>query len=112
MSSSNERVVTTVRNSADGDVSRLQQRSPTQIVNQYKQRLPFVIFYNQADTLLLTDELEKFVSDLRSHGHPVSTFSVPGDHDFTYQNFDFCEVVGRLGRDSVEHGAPLRADGT
>jgi pimeloyl-ACP methyl ester carboxylesterase len=110
--SSNERVRTTTRNSVDGDLSLLQQRSPLQIMNRYRPGLPFVIFYNQADTLLLTDELEKFVSDLRSNGHPVSTFSTPGDHNFTFENFDFYEVVRRLGRDSVESSAPLRADAT
>jgi len=109
--SSNERVKTTVRNSVDGDMLQLQQRSPTQIINQYRRQLPFVIFYNQADTLLLTDELEKFVHDLRSNGHPVSTFSAPGDHNFTYENFDFQEVIERLGRDSSEQSAPLCADG-
>lgn len=110
--SSNERVRTTVRNSVAGDMSQLQQRSPTHIMKQYRDRLPFVIFYNHADTLLLTEELETFVTDLRKHGHPVSSFSVPGDHNFTYENFNFCEVVGRLGRDSFESGAPLHADGT
>jgi hypothetical protein len=60
----------------------------------------------------LTDELENFVRDLRSHGHPVSTFSAPGDHNFTYENFDFCEVVGRLGHDSTEHTLPMRTAGT
>lgn len=109
--SSNERVRTTVRNSVNGDMPQLQQRSPTQIINQYRQELPFVIFYNHADTLLLTDELEKFVHDLRSNGHPVSTFSAPGDHDFTYENFDFREVIERLGRDSSEQDAPLCAHG-
>jgi hypothetical protein len=80
-------------------------------MNQYRERLPFVIFHNQADTLLLSDELEQFVSDLRSNGHPVSTFFAPGDHNFIYENFDFREAIGRLGRDSIESGAPLRADG-
>ena len=97
-----------MRNSVDGDVSRLQQRSPTHVMNQYQPRLPFVIFHNHADTLLLTDELEKFVNDLRSNGHPVSTFSAPGDHNFTYENFDFREVIGSLGRNSTENVAPLR----
>ena len=109
--SSHERVRASVRDSVAGDASQLQQRSPRQLIDQYSPRLPFVIFYNQADTLLLTNELEEFVRDLRSNGHPVSTFSAPGDHSFTYKNFDFREVVSRLGRDSIEQRAPLCADG-
>jgi pimeloyl-ACP methyl ester carboxylesterase len=108
--SANERVKSTVRDSADGDLSQLQHRSPIAVMNRYKAGLPFVIFHNQQDTLLLTDELEKFIASLRGSGHPVTTFSVPGDHNFTYGNFDFREAIGRLGRDSTENGAPLRAD--
>lgn len=105
--SSNERVINTVRDSVNGDVSQLQQRSPIQVMSQYKAGLPFVIFHNQQDTLLLTDELEEFITSLRSIGHPVTTFSVPGDHNFTYENFDFREAFGKLGTDSVQNGAPL-----
>lgn len=109
--SSNERVRNTVRDSVSGDVSQLHHRSPLEVMDQYKGGLPFVIFHNQQDTLLLTDELEKFIASLRSNGHPVTTFSVSGDHTFTYENFDFSEAIGSLGRDSTEKRAPLRADG-
>jgi pimeloyl-ACP methyl ester carboxylesterase len=110
--SSNERVRNTVRDSVTGDMSQLQDRSPIEVMSRYKARLPFVIFLNQQDTLLLTDELEKFIASLRRNGHPVTTISVPGDHNFTYEKFDFREAIGRLGRDSSENGAPLRPDGT
>lgn len=105
--SSNERVRTTVRDSVNGDVSQLKQRSPIQVLSHYKAGLPFVIFHNQQDTLLLTDELEEFITRLRGNGHPVTTFSVPGDHSFTYKNFDFREAIEKLGTDLTEHRAPL-----
>jgi len=108
--SSNERVRNTVRDSVNGDLSQLQHRSPIEAMNRYRPGLPLVIFHNQQDTLLLTDQLEKFTASARGNGHPVATFSVPGDHNFTYQNFDFREAIARLGRDSVEIGAPLRAN--
>lgn len=105
--SSNDRVRNTVRNSVGGDLSTLQQRSPMQVMSKYKAGLPFVIFHNQSDTLLLTDELVRFVANLRSNGHPVTTYSAPGDHNFTYENFDFREAIGKLGTDSTENGVPL-----
>ncbi len=103
--SSNERVRKTVGDSAD--LSTLQQRSPMQVRTQYKAGLPFVIFHNQSDTLLLTDELEKFIASLRSKGHPVTTYSAPGDHNFTYENFDFKAAIEKLGIDSTESQVPL-----
>jgi pimeloyl-ACP methyl ester carboxylesterase len=106
-SSSNERVRKTVSESVNEDISQLQQRSPVQVLTKYKRGLPFVIFHNQADTLLLSSELETFIRKLRDKGHPVMTFSVPGDHDFTYANFDFRAAIGKLGTNSTETGAPL-----
>jgi pimeloyl-ACP methyl ester carboxylesterase len=108
--SSNERVRNTVRDSVNGDLSQLKRRSPIEVMKQYRPGLPLVIFHNQQDTLLLTDELEKFTASVRGNGHPLTTFSVPGDHSFTYQNFDFREAIAKLGSDSVETGAPLRPD--
>lgn len=106
-SSSNERVRKTVSESVNEDISQLQQRSPVEVMTGYKPGLPFVIFHNQADTLLLTSELNTFIGKLRDNGHPVTTFSVPGDHNFTYGNFDFRAAIGKLGTDSTETGAPL-----
>ena len=108
--SSHERVRNTVHASVDGDLSALRQRSPVQALKQYRTSLPFVIFHNQADTLLLTDELETFIKTLRRERHPVTTFSTPGEHNFTYKNFDYREAIGRLGSNSTEHTVPLLAD--
>jgi pimeloyl-ACP methyl ester carboxylesterase len=108
--SSHERVRNTVRASADGDLTVLQQRSPRQMLKQYRAGLPFVIFHNQTDTLLLSDELETFIAGLRCEHHPVTTFSAPGEHDFTYKNFDYREAIGRLGSNSTEPTVPLLAD--
>jgi pimeloyl-ACP methyl ester carboxylesterase len=110
--SAHERVRKTVRDSADGDLTTLRQRSPVQVLSQYRAGLPFVIFHNQQDTLLVTEELETFIADLRGRHHPVTTFSVPGEHNFTYKNFDYREVFDRLGSDGTEHTAPLVADET
>lgn len=105
--SSNERVKRTLQASVNGELSALQQRSPTQASLQYRAGLPFVIFYNQADTLLLSDELETFIAELRRRHHPVTTFSAPGDHNFTYKNFDYQTAFGKLGRDATESSVPL-----
>jgi dipeptidyl aminopeptidase/acylaminoacyl peptidase len=108
--SSNDRVRSTLQASVNGDLSALQQRSPTQILNQYKEGLPFVICHNEEDTLLLTDELEIFIAKLRHERHPVTIFSVPGEHNFTYRDFDYVEVMRKLGVDSTEHRMPLLAN--
>ena len=105
--SSHERVRNTVHASVSGDLSALRQRSPIQVLKQYRAGLPFVIFHNLADTLLLSDELETFIASLRREHHPVTTFSAPGEHNFTYKNFDYREAIGRLGIDSTEHTVPL-----
>ena len=105
--SSNERVRNTLQASVNGDLSVLQQRSPAQVLDQYKAGLPLVIFYRQEDTLLLADELEMFIANLRRQQHPVTTFSASGEHEFTYPNFDYQEVIRRLGSDSTENSVPL-----
>lgn len=108
--SAHERVRNTVQASANGDLFALKQRSPIEVLKQYRAGLPFVIFHNQADTLLLSDELETFIATLRRENHPVTTFSAPGEHNFTYKNFDYREAIGRLGSNSTEHTVPLLAD--
>jgi len=105
--STNERVKNTLQGSVNGDVSLLQQTSPTMVLDRYKAELPFVIFYRQQDTLLLADELESFVASLRRKRHPVAAFSAPGEHEFTYKNFDYLEVMNKLGSDSTERRVPL-----
>ena len=85
----------------------LERRSPVQLLDQYKPDLPFAIFYDQQDTLLLTPELEKFVAALRSKHHPVTTFATSGDHSFSFSDFDYQEVVEKLGSNSVENKVPL-----
>lgn len=105
--SSNERVKSSLRASADGDPSVLEQRSPTESLRQYRAGLPFVIFYNREDSILLADELERFVATLRARNHSVATFSNSGEHNFTFENFDYKEALGRLGSDSTETRAPL-----
>ena len=107
--SSNERVRDTLRASVDGDVSLLRERSPAALVQRYQTHLPFVIVGNQEDTLLLSGSLHAFIARLREAGHPVTLFAAPGDHDFTYTNFDYDEAIGCMGRDSTFEAPPLLA---
>jgi pimeloyl-ACP methyl ester carboxylesterase len=107
--SSNDRVRNTLRDSVNGELSVLEQRGPTGAMAGYKPDLPLVFFYNEEDTLLLSDELQNFIARLRGRGHKVATFSAPGNHDFTYENFDYAEAIGRLGTDATENEPPLIA---
>ncbi len=105
--SSSEDVKRTLRASVGGNTVLLEQRSPLQLLNHYKPDLPFAIFYDQQDTLLLTSELEKFVAALRSNHHPVTTFATSGNHSFSFSDFDYEEVVQSLGGNSIENKVPL-----
>ena len=106
-SSSSEDVKRTLRASVGGNNALLEQRSPLQLLDRYKPDLPFAIFYDQQDTLLLTSELEKFVAALRSNHHPVTTFATSGNHSFAFSDFDYQEVVQSLGSNSIENKVPL-----
>lgn len=105
--SSSADVRRTLQASVGGNVQLLERRSPLQLLNQYKSDLPFAIFYDQQDTLLLTPELEKFVAALRGNHHPVTTFATSGDHSFSFSDFDYQEIVEKLGSNAVENKVPL-----
>jgi hypothetical protein len=106
--SSNQRVRDTLNDSVNGSMAKLQQRSPIRLIDRYKQNLPFTIFYNEHDTILLTRQLETFFFALRHADHPLSLFSMPGDHDFTYKHFDYVKLAQGLGKNLViKGGAPL-----
>jgi thioesterase domain-containing protein len=107
--SSNLDVRHTLQASVNSNSSLLEQRSPSRLLTQYKPDLPFVIFYEQQDTVLLTPELEKFIAGLRSNRHPVTTFSTPGEHNFTFANFDYEGAVSKLGSNLTENTTPLLA---
>lgn len=105
--SSSADVRRTLTASVGGNAQLLEQRSPVQLLDRYKPDLPFAIFYDQQDTLLLTAELEKFVDALRRNRHPVTTFATSGEHSFSFSNFDYEEVVEKLGSNSIENKVPL-----
>lgn len=105
--SSQAEVRRTLQASVNGNTSLLEQRSPIRLLTQYKSDLPFIIFYDQQDTVLLTAELEQFIAGLRNNRHPVTTFSTPGEHGFGFSNFDYQGVVTKLGSNLTEHTAPL-----
>jgi hypothetical protein len=105
--SSNEDVRRTLQASVGGNTVLLAQRSPLQLLDHYKPDLPFAIFYDQQDTLLLTNELEKFIDGLRSNHHPVTTFATSGNHRFYFSDFDYEEVMQSLGSNAIENKVPL-----
>lgn len=97
--SSNQDVKKTLIASVKGDLSKLEQRSPHSLIGKYKVNLPFIIFYNENDTILLSKSLETFITELRT-GHPISVFSTPGEHDFTYKNINYKKLFDELGKNS------------
>jgi len=97
LKSSNERVRQTIIASVNGNMSELKQRSPSQLISHYKKNLPFVIFYNENDTLLLSERLEEFIVALHKK-HPVSIFTTQGEHNFTYKYFDYGKLFKQLGK--------------
>jgi pimeloyl-ACP methyl ester carboxylesterase len=101
--SSHERV----RNTVVASSPDLKLKSPINLIRSYRPKLPFVIFYNEEDTLLRSEELEIYIDELRANGHPVATFSEPGNHDFTFANFDYRELMRHMGTDKTAKGAPL-----
>ena len=105
--STHERVRNTVKSSG----TDLETRSPINVLGGYRPGLPFVVFYNEEDTLLLREELEIFVNALRDSSHPVTTFSAPGNHNFTYADFDYVELMRQMGSNSSGQGAPLLSNG-
>ncbi|HEY6805808.1 MAG TPA: hypothetical protein VI306_19670 [Pyrinomonadaceae bacterium] len=96
-----------VRNTVIASNSDHKSKSPINLVREYRTQLPFVIFYNEDDTLLRSDELKVFINELRKNGHPVATFTEPGNHNFTFADFDFGELMQRMGSDISIAGAPL-----
>jgi dienelactone hydrolase len=99
--SSNQRVKNTLRASVNGNLTELRQRSPYDLIDRYKQNLPFIIFYNEDDTILLTKDIEIFINRLRKT-HPVNTFTAPGEHHFVYRSVDYRKLFKELGKDSTE----------
>ena len=104
--STNDRVRDTLLASVSANLAQLRERSPHQLLDAYRPGLPLVILYNDADTLLLTDELMDFVASLHDNGHPVSTFVEPGEHAFLYSHLDYETVFETLGRDSAARQPP------
>ena len=105
--SSSEDVRRTLLACVGGNTLVLERRSPIQLLDYYKPYLPFAIFYDQQDTILLTHELEEFIAALRNKHHPVTTFTTSGNHSFSFSNFDYEEVVQSLGSNSIENKVPL-----
>ena len=98
--SSNQEVKNSIIASVEGDVSKLKQRSPHSLISKYRESLPFIIFYNENDSILLSKSLETFINELR-RTHPVITFSAPGEHNFTYKNIDYKKLFDELGENSI-----------
>lgn len=99
--SSKQRVKNTLTASVNGNLTELRQRSPFNLIGRYKNNLPFIIFYNEDDTVLLTKDIEIFINRLRKT-HPVNTFTAPGEHEFLYRSVDYRKLFKELGEDSTE----------
>lgn len=99
--SSNQRVRETLKASVNGDMKKLKMRSPVNLIHKYKKGLPFVIFYNTSDSILLHDRIKYFISKLNKTHH-VSIFTAPGDHDFTYIDVDYEKLFHELGKKSLK----------
>ena len=98
-SSAHSRVRETLAASVDGDESKLQERSPSNLGDRYPPRLPFAVFYQTEDSLMLTSRTETFLSDLKARKHPVASFSAPGGHIFVPSRFDYKKIIDALGKD-------------
>lgn len=104
--SSNARVKRTLLSSTRGGADKLGRRSPCRLINKYTKGMPFVIFYNTGDTILLSKPTEELIRKLRDT-NPVSVFRVSGEHDFTYNGFDYKKIFQELGKRSEHKKAPL-----
>jgi dienelactone hydrolase len=98
--SSNQSVRKTLKASVNGDKDKLKGRSPINLIHKYKKGLPFVIFYNTSDSILLHDKIKYFISELNKT-HPVSIFTAPGEHDFTYTDVNYEKIFYELGKNSL-----------
>jgi dipeptidyl aminopeptidase/acylaminoacyl peptidase len=98
--SSNQRVKNTLSASVNGNLNELRQRSPYYLIDRYKKNLPFIIFYNEDDTVLLSNDIEMFIDRLRKK-HSVSTFTAPGEHHFVHRSIDYRKLFQELGRGST-----------
>ena len=104
-SSAHARVRETLKACVDGDMAKLLARSPHRLMDRYPQTVPFSIYYNEQDTLLLNDFLEDFIGKLRARGIRVHSFRAPGGHTLTGQTFEYCKMILALGSDGGEQGS-------
>ncbi len=103
--SAHERVRETLCASVGGDLSKLLARSPDRLADRYPKNVPFSIYYNEEDTLLLNEPLEAFIGALRARGLRVASFRAPGGHTLTGQNFDYRRMILALGSNEELSGA-------
>jgi dienelactone hydrolase len=101
----NGRVRATLCASVAGDLRKLQERSPIALVSKYRPGLPFVIAYNEADTILNAARTTDFVKLLRGRGLPSVAYAIPGDHSFVTEQLDeridYRRVLEDLGKTSA-----------
>jgi dienelactone hydrolase len=103
----NARVRISLLASVNGDRSLLRQRSPVNLLDKYPAGLPFVIAYNEADTILPVAATKSFVKTLGQR-FPVVEHVMPGDHSFITdhldERIDYRALIASLGK----HGGPAR----
>lgn len=104
-SSAHARVRETLKASVAGDPAKLLERSPHRLLDRYPKNVPFSIYYNAQDTLLLTSPLEAFLAGLRARGIRVASFRAPGGHTLTGRTFNYRKMILALETSGEKVGA-------
>ena len=99
--SSSSRVRDTLLASVSGNIEKLSQRSPVRLIKRYRKGLPFVLQYNNGDTVLPGKPLGDFLEKLDEE-HPLSVFVEPGEHNYTHLDLDLVTIFREVGNESVE----------
>lgn len=100
--SSKDRVKETLLASVGGDHEKLAARSPMANMEKIRDGLPFVIFYNENDAILVHRGIEEYIRTLGGR-NPVCVFSNQLDHDFNHKNADFKALLESLGESSLDN---------
>jgi poly(3-hydroxybutyrate) depolymerase len=110
----NARVRISLTASVNNDLRILRERSPANLIDKYSAGLPFVIAYNEADTILPMAATATFVKSLAQRGLPVVSHVMPGDHSFVTdhldERIDYRAVIASLGKHGGE-ATPLPTRG-
>jgi hypothetical protein len=92
----------TLAASVAGNLQKLEERSPAALLEKYPAGLPFVIAYNEADTILPVRVTADLPAHLAARGLPVVAWTIPGEHSFVArhldENIDYRRLMADLGK--------------